>query len=276
MGLNRVKKEWNKAAAAWADFVRTGKDWTRNDLNNPAMLAMLGNLRGKRVLDLGCGEGFNARLMARRGARVVGVDFSEKIVRLAAEEEKRRPEGITYHRLNAEHLQGLKRGTFDIVACFMALQDIRNYRAAIGEGGRVLKKGGRFVFAIPHPCFEMRVIRGKRIGGWVYSREPGVKDKETALNQKVRTQPLYYTADHYFDNRPDTVVWDAKRLARKFRTTAFHRSLTAYGRALNRTGFVISRIDEPRPTGRGLRNHPDYFKGNLRIPHSIIIEAVKC
>jgi ubiquinone/menaquinone biosynthesis C-methylase UbiE len=275
MKKNNVKNQWNKAAEGWVDFVRTGKDWTRNELNNPAMFRMLGNIRGKRVLDLGCGEGHNTRMLASRGARVIGVDFSEKMIALAIQEEKRKKLGIDYHISDACRLRWFKNSSFDIVACFMALQDIEHYQGAINEVFRVLRKGGRFVFAIPHPCFEVRVIGGKWIGGWVYSRKPGVKDKETALNEKLNKIPLYYTVDRYFNHRCDIVNWNMKRLAKHFKTTSFHRTLTDYATALARAGFLIARIDEPKPTKRGLSKYPEYFKGNLRIPHSIVIEAIK-
>ncbi len=275
MVKSKIKNQWERAADGWTDFVRTGKDWTRNELNNPAMFRMLGEIRGKRVLDLGCGEGHNTRMLASRGARVTGVDFSGKMIGLAIQEEKRKKLGIDYYVSNAGNLRRFKNSSFDIVACFMALQDIENYKAAIKEVFRVLKRRGRFVFAIPHPCFEVRIIGGKRIGGWAYKQETEIKDKETALNSKITKIPRYYTIDRYFDTGEDVIDWNMARLTRHFKTTSFHRTLTDYTAVLASVGFLILRIDEPKPTKRGLRKHPEYFKGNLRIPQSIVIEAVK-
>lgn len=81
--------EWDDASESWANFVRGGKDYYRDEMNNPAAFKLIGNVRNKRVLDLSCGEGYNARLLAERGARVVGVDFSEKMIELAKQTEKR-------------------------------------------------------------------------------------------------------------------------------------------------------------------------------------------
>jgi len=72
-----MKKEWNDAAESWVDFVRKGKDYYRDELNNPATFGLTGDVRDRLVLDLACGEGYNTRILARKGAKVAGVDFSE-------------------------------------------------------------------------------------------------------------------------------------------------------------------------------------------------------
>lgn len=64
-------------------MVRLGRDVFREHFNNPAFFRFIGELRGKRVLEAGCSEGYNARLMARAGAEVVGVDISPRMIELA-------------------------------------------------------------------------------------------------------------------------------------------------------------------------------------------------
>jgi 2-polyprenyl-3-methyl-5-hydroxy-6-metoxy-1,4-benzoquinol methylase len=271
----KIEKQWDDAAEAWADFVRTGKDWTRLEMNNPAMFEVLGDIKGKKLLDIGCGEGLNTRLMAEKGAIVIGVDFSREMIKLALEEEERENLGIEYHVADACDLEIFGDKTFDVVASFMAIQDVEDYGGAIKEVSRVLKDDGRFVFGIPHPCFEVRILDGKKIGGWVYEDSSDITDKESALNQKLDREPLYYTMDLYFDRRPDTIDWNMERLTKHFKTSSFHRTLTDYSEALRNAGLLISRMLEPLPTEKGLKEHPVYFKGNLRIPHSIVFEAVK-
>ena len=149
-----IKKEWNDAAESWTDFVRKGKDYYRDELNNPATFKLIGDVKGRLVLDLACGEGYNTRILARKGAKVTGVDFSEKLIELAKREEDKEKLGICYHVLDATNLKGLSSNHFDLVTCFMSLQDIENYKRAISEVARVLRSRGRFIFSIPHPCFE--------------------------------------------------------------------------------------------------------------------------
>src|SRR5215470_3022540 len=87
---------WNANAEAWAREVRQGHDVARERLNNPAFLEFIGDLTGQDVLDAGCGEGYNTRILARRGARMTGVDISERMLGHAREEERRARLGIRY------------------------------------------------------------------------------------------------------------------------------------------------------------------------------------
>lgn len=270
-----VRKKWDEAADAWVDFVRTGKDYYRDELNNPAMFELLGDVSGKKILDVACGEGYNTRIMAEKGAHVTGIDFSEKLVEFAIQKEREETQGIQYYVGDVCDLNVFENCTFDIVTCFMALQDIENYQSAIKEAGRVLKDKGRFVFVIPHPCFEKRVINGDVIGGWEYGekRESEEKAKDKTPSETT-SNPLYYKVDRYFDTHSYTISWKMERLSQHFVTTSFHRTLTDYVNALYEAGFLISRLKEPKPTERGLKIYP---MGNiLRIPQSIVIEAVKC
>ncbi len=72
-------------------------DPSKQYVQYPEALRLLGSLEGKFVLDVGCGNGILSRIMARRGAKVVGYDISEEQIRLALEEEKINPLGIRYY-----------------------------------------------------------------------------------------------------------------------------------------------------------------------------------
>ena len=93
----------------------------------------------------------------------MGVDASEKFIKLALDEEARERLGIDYFVSDATDLSVFQRSKFDLAVCIMALQDIKNYEKAVSETSRVLISGGRFVFSIPHPCFEIEknTLRGK-------------------------------------------------------------------------------------------------------------------
>lgn len=270
-----IQRQWDDATDVWVDFVRTGKDYFRDEMNNPAMFEVLGDINGKKILDLACGEGYNSRIMAKKGAHVTGVDFSEKMIELAIQEENRKKLGIHYHVADANDLHMFKDNTFDIVACFLALQDIEDYRSAIREAARVLKKRGRFVFVIIHPCFESRTIGKKQIAGWMY--KSGMKRKAKAVSAYLKPEEtaLYFIVDRYFDPHSEIIKWKMERLTRPFETTAFHRTLTDYANALNSAGLLISRLKEPKPTKKGIEIYP-IMKEIHRIPHSIVFETVKC
>ena len=236
-----IKKEWNDAAESWTDFVRQGKDYYRDELNNPATFRLIGNVRGQFVLDLACGEGYNTRILARKGAKVTGVDFSEKMINLARQQESKEKLGITYYVSDAANMKQLSSKHFNLVTCFMALHDIEHYEDAISEVARVLKKNSKFIFSILHPCFEWGI--------------------------DIEVKRYFQTIDY-------EVPWNMKRLIKPFKTTSFHRTLTNYFQTLHENGFLVSRLVEPRPTSRIVSKCPR-LKKILRIPLFIIIEALK-
>jgi SAM-dependent methyltransferase len=126
------------------------------------------------------------------------------------------------------------------------MQDIENLEKAVAEVARVLKRGGRFVFSIPHPCFETLVVKKRRIS----------------------------VATRYFGRLKYPVHWDMERLVKPFRTTSFHRTLTDYFDAMYKSKLYVLRLVEPRPTRKGLQKHPP-LRQVLMMPQSIIIECTK-
>jgi len=266
VGKDEIAREWDEASESWADFVREGKDYFRDMMNGPAAFKLIGDVRGKHVLDLSCGEGSNARILAGKGAIVVGVDFSEKMIGLARKMEKQERLSIEYHVADATELKMFGNGRFDVVTCFMALMDIERFENAISEAARVLKKDGRFVFSVTHPCFETGAkAYGKPVAEWKYAEE-----KDAAEADKTAVLEVH----DYFAETKCEVSWTMKRLAKPFKTTSFHRTLTDYFRALHRSDLLIVRLMEPKPTRMGIAKHAGLAK-HTRIPHSLIVETVK-
>lgn len=241
-----IEKEWNDCVESWVDFVRQGKDYYRDGLNNPAAFGLIGDVRCRLVLDLACGEGYNTRILARKGAKVTGIDFSDEMIRLAEREEAKEKLGICYRVLDATYLGEFSSSHFDLVTCFMSLQDIEKYEEVISEVARVLRNRGRFVFSIPHPCFETIIVDRKRISA----------------------------TRRYFGAVKYPIHWNMERLVKPFRTTSFHRTFTDYFEALYRSKLFVSRLVEPRPTQKVLLKYPRLKEALVR-PQSVIIEAIK-
>lgn len=115
----------------------------------PGLLDHLGDISGLRVLDAGCGEGYLARILAGRGAGVIGIDISPRLIQLAREKDH---EGAIEYRV-ADLSAPLPeyKGYFDAVASRLALNDVYDYRGFIATLGAVLKPGGRLVLALNNP-----------------------------------------------------------------------------------------------------------------------------
>src|SRR3954466_14039178 len=110
---------WDGNADAWTRLARAGYALYRARLNTPAFLAMLPDVAGLAGLDIGCGEGHNTRLLARRGARVVGIDIAETFIAYARGAEAEEPLGIDYRVGSAVALPFDDR-SFDLATGFMS------------------------------------------------------------------------------------------------------------------------------------------------------------
>src|SRR2546423_13278605 len=123
MNHEEVGRYWNANADAWTQLARAGYDIYRDYFNTPAFLRMLPDVEGLAGLDIGCGEGYNTRLLAKRGARVTGIDIAEVFIAHAQAAEKETSLGINYQVASAVDLP-LHDATFDFATAFMSLMDI--------------------------------------------------------------------------------------------------------------------------------------------------------
>lgn len=132
---------------------RTGPSSLSDFTGRPPVLELCGGVAGLDVLDVGCGEGYVAREIRRRGAaRVVGFDLSAQMIEQARATEAAEPLGISYHHLPATELDD-RFGAFDLAIAvfvfnYVAIADMTEI---MGRVRRVLKPGGAFVFSVPHP-----------------------------------------------------------------------------------------------------------------------------
>ncbi len=242
-------KRWNTHAEALAAQYTSQGDRSREVLLNPVLLDFLGSVENRRVLDAGCGEGYLSRILADKGAKVVAVDYSRKMLEIARE---RTPSdyAIEYYYGNCENLDFLEDESFDIIVSNMVLQDLFDYEKAVTEMYRLLFKKGVFIFSILHPCFSTPESR------WI-KNEKGEK--------------LYWKVDKYFDEGAYEQPWppDVKN-----GVLLFHRTLTSYFKTIKKVGFILEDLIEPKPSEDMIQKYP-YFKDDLRMCHFLVFKLRK-
>ena len=249
------RKSWDAAATWWTSRSTARGDVNREWVIDPALFRLLGEVRGQRILDAGCGTGYLSRLLAGRGATVTGVDQSSKLLETARLTEANEPLGIDFQRADLAQLSPLRDGTFDLVVANVVMQDVVSLNRAFVEFHRVLRRGGRLVFSITHPCFERPVP-----GRWM--REPA--DSERIEEWKG------LLIDRYFER---VAVWSAPTGQRAM--VGFHRTLEDYATALHRAGFRITQMIEPTPSRQALKQKYREFADYARVPLFLIVEAIR-
>jgi 2-polyprenyl-3-methyl-5-hydroxy-6-metoxy-1,4-benzoquinol methylase len=147
---------WDQNARWWDGKMGEGNDWHRV-LIAPSEERLLAVQAGERVLELACGNGQFARRLASMGASVVACDSSPAFLDCARLRTIDDADKIEYRRLDLtdeQQLQRLGAAEFDAAVCNMALMDIACITPLLRAVRRTLKSSGRFVFSIPHPCFN--------------------------------------------------------------------------------------------------------------------------
>jgi 2-polyprenyl-3-methyl-5-hydroxy-6-metoxy-1,4-benzoquinol methylase len=166
-------RQWDSIPREVIESMAVDGDLAKRHLVNPVVMRMLGDVAGQRILDAGCGDGYFARLLAARGARVTGVDPAEAMVGYARERESDLGQGIDYVLADLTRLPDLG-DAFDAVVCSMVLMAIPGWRAAMRACLSSLRPGGLFVFCIVHPAFEDLWASWRRHGefrAWRYLEE---------------------------------------------------------------------------------------------------------
>lgn len=208
------------AIASWYDdIVRTDK--LINNLVVSSLLELIGDVSGQQACDLACGQGRIARELAQRGAEVVGIDLSAKLIEIAKGEES--SNHIQYDVDNAETLKTITDERFDLVVCNLALMDIADLNKTIQTVWRVLRLDGDFVFSITHPCFEPPHAQ------WI-----------TNSDGKISREVSSYIDEGFWRSTYSEGV--------RGKVGAHHRMLSTYINTLANTGFKIIQIVEPLAT----------------------------
>jgi SAM-dependent methyltransferase len=117
----------------------------------PPLLGFLGDLTGTTVLDAGCGDGYLARVLAARGARVTGVDISPALIGQARAKDT--DGAIDYRAADLSQPLPELAGSFDAVASYLVLNDVPDYRGFARTIADALRPGGRAVLAFNNPYY---------------------------------------------------------------------------------------------------------------------------
>ncbi len=202
---DEVRTAWDRVAADLAAPIAESGTWNQVHDINPVALRLLGDLDGKRILDLACGTGQFSRLMAQRAETVLGIDISERMVRLARELSGDFP-NLSYQCCDAEDLQA-GDASYDAIVCNMGIHNIANADRAISAAAEQLEDCGSFVIVSPHPFaahspWLAHDVDGlRRFGRFVFRYLSPTQVTEVLSLGKGKPVPQFHRSlSYYFDS----------------------------------------------------------------------------
>lgn len=202
-------------------------------------------LRGRAVLDLGCGYGWHCRFAAEQGAaEALGLDLSHKML----EEAQRRcgAPGVSYRLCGIEEYE-YPPERWDLAVSNLALHYVEDLDWVFRNVLRTLRPGGIFLFNIEHPVFTAGVGQD-----WVYSKEG---------------EPMYWPVDGYFYPGERVTNFLGCQVKKQ------HHTLTQIIMGLLNAGFVLRAVEEAQPPEEML-DIPG-MRDELRRPMMLLVKGEK-
>ncbi|CAN5374949.1 class I SAM-dependent methyltransferase [soil metagenome] len=246
--FEKTRNFWNSVASDWR--IQVGKDGDKNrQLNSdPVLWQFAGEVRDRTVLDAGCGTGYLSQQLTQRGARVIGVDFSERMIDIARSDYP----ALDFRVESCSELRTIADASIDLVVSNYVLMDTPDLPGTLRAWHRVLRPGGTAVLIFSHPCFPGRRARDRLQG--------------TAVS--------YYWDFSYFETREcvdppwghftESFIW-------------FHRPLSEYWKAFSSAGFSVLEFEEPHitPDRYHLAETPRRLRNSRTRPYSVAFKLLE-
>jgi ubiquinone/menaquinone biosynthesis C-methylase UbiE len=202
------------------------------------------SIKGKHILDAGCGDGVLIRRCKERGARIVGIDISPDSIEACKKEDK----SGNYFVMDVKNIQ-LKQKFDYVLSSFILLSFDKEAEIvkAIKSMANVLDKRGKLIIALPHPAFE---------------------DMQNA-NSMVKSFPDKYS----YAKKGLKVIWTKKEGNMSF--TDFHWMIEDYVGFIKNAGLVIEDIKEPIPVLELKKENPKFYESARNWPGMILFICKK-
>lgn len=242
----KKEKEWDSNAGFWIKIIREKLDPYRLVVTDRAILKQALGPKRMKVLDAGCGEGYLCRRLAEQGHQIYGVDISRKLIEAAQDLENKSPLGVTY-RVGDFKKTGLPTASFDLVLSNHTIYETGQPEKAVREFARLLKRGGRLVFLLLHPCFDV---------------------------DRIPKDHLPLSVRYFQKNRVNRGYYCVSGLKSPFPYFYTHLPLSKWINLVTDNGFSVTAIKEPHPS-LGLISKSPLWRKKFQSPMFILIEATR-
>ena len=218
-------------------------------IETPIITAMLPDLEGKKILDIGCGMGQHAMQYSKAGAAsVLGTDISEKMLEYARENNS--ADNISYRRLAFEDLEQLDE-RFDVITSSLAFDYSEDFALLMKKIYALLNDGGYLVFSMSHP---------------ISTAYDGTYDRYTRTEKGER---LYANLHNYSIEGERHFKWVVEDYE------VYHRKISTLINCIASASFIIEECQESTVPDEILKEHPDMFGGVVHQPDFIFFRCRK-
>jgi ubiquinone/menaquinone biosynthesis C-methylase UbiE len=243
-----LRSSYTENAEFWVKIMRDGLDPYRTQLTNDAVIGAVEPRPGLDILDIGCGEGYLSRLIARHGAHVTGIDACDELIEAARHAADN--EGLDIELLTAPaDLLPLPDESVDVVVCNHLLNDLGDLEGPMHEFARVLRTNGRLVVLMLHPCFY-----------------------QPRRDRTTNNTPI--TVTEYFTERTVEQNFNVAGLISPAPVTVHIRSLETVATALTNARFAITSLAEPHPSPEQTASNP-WWQANFTRPMFMLFTATR-
>src|SRR5579884_2853829 len=234
---------WDRHAAAYQAGAQLSTDVAHYgpDIPDESELRLLGDLKGKRVLELGCGGAQCSIAFAKQGATAIGVDFSAEQLAFARRLVEREEVRVELRQGDLADLAFQRADSIDVAFSTYAFGFVEDLNRVFRQVHRVLKVGAPLVFSLPHPAYDMI-------------------DDDSAEPLLIRRS--------YWDATPIDYEWGGIQF------TDYHHTMADIYMGLVRASYRVEQLLEPEPNATGPRSQ--HWRDTFTIvPRTLIIRARK-
>ncbi len=231
------------------EYMKLRSEKSYNDLlEQPAINKLLPDVKGKTILDIGCGYGHNSLIFAQNGAdKVVGIDLSHKMLEVA-ERENCHP-CVEYCCMDMSELSVFTQ-KFDVVYSSLAFHYAEHFQKLIEDIYALLNDGGHLIYSQEHPIVTATM------------------DCKGHHNMDENGNFISYTFSDYAKSGQRVGPWFVDGVIN------YHRTMGEIISTLAHTGFIVEDMIEPTPEAWALKEKPDLMKEFIK-PTFLIIRAKK-
>lgn len=255
--MNEIKNDWNSMAKAYEKFNNAEDSYSFN-IEWPCIKELLPGLKGKAVVDLGCGTGIFTFLLEKYDpAKLVGIDLSEEMLQIAREKAEESNSGAEFVLHDAATCNEVVKEPVDFIFSSTTSHYIKDLGQLFENVSKSLKVGGECIFSIIHPVYSAMYPIEHVDGSYPEDEEWSVRYLDKSMRAYI--QPWLEYNDEYENHL----------------SKSYHHTFADYMNAIIGVGLFIEKVCEPMPPEEWKESQPYRYEGFVESPVYMIIKMRK-